>query len=123
MKPEPDQFLCIDCGRRVQYGAARCARCFSGWTLRESQAARRIQEIVKNDDEIAKLERYAIAMRRLGITKWRDIELGQEPQQAALTETQQQTDPEQIERRRRAHVRQVGGAAAGSLLRRLGDDD
>lgn len=77
---------------------------------------------VGHEDDIAKLEAQVIAMRRLGVTKWGDIELGAAPTEAK-EETQQQTDPEQLEKRRRAQVRSVGLAASGSLLRRLGEDD
>jgi len=77
---------------------------------------------VGSEDDLQDLEARVNLMRRLGVTKWGDIELGAEPLQAEQRETQQLQEPEDIERKRRAQVRRIALGAAGALVPRLGED-
>lgn len=99
-------------------------------TLRESQAARKmhartVAEIhVKSGHTLAEV---TAECRRLGITRWSDgdttIELGTEPQAEATAQTQQETDPETLEKRRRASQHATSMSAVGRLVPRFARDE
>ena len=121
---------CLECGAPVPMPWARCSHeCIRRGSeravqaLRESQAARKMPAIpVGHEDDIAKLEAQVAAMRRLGVTKWGDIELGSAPTEAK-EETQHQLDPDMLEKRRRAAQHATAMSATGRLVPRLGDHD
>lgn len=71
--------------------------------------------------DIQGLEERVAAMRRLGVTKWGDIELGAQPATEAKAEIQSRT-PEQAERERRLEQRRTFLAASARLVPRLGED-
>lgn len=64
------------------------------------------------------LEQAVQAMRRLGVTRWGDIELGPDPAADAPREQMTPTRTE-AERRERDERKHVALAASGGLVRRL----
>lgn len=73
-------------------------------------------------DDIQDLRGAVLVMRELGVTRWRDIELGAVPVPPTTETTQQPTDPQETERRRREQISIVARSASSGLLRRLGED-
>ncbi len=72
--------------------------------------------------DIPGLEQRVAAMRRLGVTKWGDIELGPMPQEAAKEETQSKS-PARREREARDEQRRIALSASGRLVPRLVVED
>lgn len=72
--------------------------------------------------DIPSLEARVAAMRRLGVTRWGDIELGAVPADEAKVETQYES-PQDRERKARDEQRRIALGASGRLVPRLGDQD
>jgi hypothetical protein len=70
------------------------------------------------DADITSLELRVRAMRRLGVVRWSDIELGPDPLVEASPE-QPHVSPEAREKQERADRRTLALAASGGLVRRL----
>lgn len=75
------------------------------------------------DMSLTELEQAVAVMRRLGVRRWGDIELDNEPpQQTAAEETQHPTDPDKVEAEARRNRQSLALSAAGKLVRRLGQN-
>ncbi len=71
---------------------------------------------------LTELAAIVAEMRRLGVTRWRDIELGPEPPSEAATpdEIQRNVTPEMTEQQRREERRRVALMSSGGPVRAVG---
>jgi hypothetical protein len=87
-------------------------------TLHVACESHRLPTIVGTDDAIASLEAKVGAMRRLGVTKWGDIELGPAPLSDADDDIPaQRVDAAKAEQERRDRVRRIALASSGGPLK------